>query len=902
MSQKLPHLYLRNIPGHVQKFDKSRGIEKNELEDKDPESYRRHKEKLDASYSKLIQDKEARRENKTLDLATIEIVEIKFLIPFSDGVLFDTKTRFLAQFGLSAVLQKDFNRTVLFAVENQDKFKIFDQLLNQYINSSHQENPKDTPYAITTTIYDIKYHTAGDIKNYCSTNVIFELINSTTQIIHQYDQQKQLLIRKLEELKDQGTLIDFKFDLYNAKVLQLNGIEEVALDTLVNNFDILAQAHSLRSTVVRPDQYNFQELSWGFNVTPADRNTIIGIIDNGVRKIDPLRSVIVDDQLDITPTRNGHHAVHTHGTVVASLASVGEAFFSGQRELRADAKIFSIKILESMDGYIDVLNVVEAIREAHLKHGIRLFNLSVCTKGKQYNESPSHFAYLLDKLTYELDILIFIAAGNMPYDDINSLQATPSKRHDYPYHFYNPPEDYTEYHNCVHTNICTPAESMNNITVGALAENYRADTEPHLSWDKNLPAYYSRKNHYDFKQPINGGLLSINHSNKNLFKPDIVMPGGDLLDSSSGMQVVGFGDVGTDFYAFDSGTSLAAPLAANLAAKLLNIYPDLVLQSVKALLINSAESNSSSYLDKMIEERKDILAQDIFRKDFNKLFRGEKASISKAVISAKDLHQNLSGYGKPNVERLLYSKNDTVSVLIEDIIQPDQHKVILLHIPEYLLEGDGSQRLAIKATLCFKANPVWGNHVDYNPLHISFNFVNSIVKDSLDELADILADRDHVHYERYWTDEMLELQRRKNNRELSEEQNKEFNRLKGEVRKKEAGVKSTIQEWSEDFFPLVNKPLSNRQQHSITMSKDDIKKIGNKLAIVIRCAVKENLPVDLKEWARITKEHPFSLTLFIEDKSKIEGANLYDNLQAYNQTEVVTNNLADLDQELEAEA
>ncbi|MGJ1323154.1 hypothetical protein ACR780_10710 [Sphingobacterium faecium] len=86
------------------------------------------------------------------------------------------------------------------------------------------------------------------------------------------------------------------------------------------------------------------------------------------------------------------------------------------------------------------------------------------------------------------------------------------------------------------------------------------------------------------------------------------------------------------------------------------------------------------------------------------------------------------------------------------------------------------------------------------------------------------------------------------------------------------------------------------------MSKDDIKKIGNKLAIVIRCAVKENLPVDLKEWARITKEHPFSLALFIEDKSKIEGANLYDNLQAYNQTEVVTNNLADLDQELEAEA
>ena len=107
-------------------------------------------------------------------------VELSYLV-----LIGDTKTRFLAQFGLSAVLQKDFNRTVLFAVENQEKFRVFDQLLHQYINSSHQKTPKETPYAIMTTIYDIKYHTAGDIKNYCNTNVIFELINSTTQIIHQ---------------------------------------------------------------------------------------------------------------------------------------------------------------------------------------------------------------------------------------------------------------------------------------------------------------------------------------------------------------------------------------------------------------------------------------------------------------------------------------------------------------------------------------------------------------------------------------------------------------------------------------------------------------------------------------------------------------------------------------------
>src|SRR5690606_37295689 len=108
------------------------------------------------------------------------------------------------------------------------------------------------------------------------------------------------------------------------------------------------------------------------------------------------------------------------------------------------------------------------------------------------------------------------------------------------YHYYSPGHN-SPIHSCTLTNIFIPAESMNHITVGALAENYRPDTQPHLSMDKNLPAYYSRKNHYDFTQPVNGSILSTNHGNKNLFKPDIAMPGGDLLNAASAMQVVGFG-------------------------------------------------------------------------------------------------------------------------------------------------------------------------------------------------------------------------------------------------------------------------------------------------------------------------------------------------------------------------
>ncbi|QNL51953.1 S8 family peptidase [Olivibacter sp. SDN3] len=900
MNQQLPHLYLKNPSGHAYKFDKSRGMEKNDTIDKDPAAYRPHKQRLSTSFNQLLLDKANRLRDKRLVPEHIEIIEIRFLIPFSDGLSYKTRTRFLNEFGLSPVIQKDFNRTVLFAIVDEQRFRHFDALLHHYIESSDRISPKGKTYAIMTTLFDVKYHTASDIRNQRSGDLVFELINTTPQIDEVYETQHRALKNYLEALALVGDIDDFSFDPYG-KMLQLKGANRNIVDEMARNFDILAQAHTLRSLIVKPDQFNITKVTWDFTIRNRDDNhTVIGVIDNGIRPIEPLREIVMAG-IDITRTNDPLWAAHRHGTVVASLAAVGDRFFTGEEELDADAKIYSIKILESIDGYIDVIKVVEAIQEAHIRDGVRLFNLSICAQSKSYNESPSFFSYLLDKLAYELDILIFIAAGNMNYDDLVAMQENPHDLHNYPNHFYNPNIE-SDIHSCIYTNICIPAESMNHVTIGALADNYRPDTAVDLSLDKNLPAYYSRKNHYDFKQKINGAVLSSNHGNKNFFKPDIVMPGGDLLQNDAAMQVPGFGDGGNDYYTFDSGTSLSAPLAANLAAQVLNIYPDLSLQSIKALLINSTDTYPTSYLEEMVIERKNSLAIEAYGVPFDKLSATNKTKITRQVLSEETIHRNLVGHGKPNKERLLYSTANKVSLIVEETIRTDHHKVILLHVPEYLLEGKGNKRLAIQATLCYKFNPAWGNHVDYNPLHISFNFANSVVKHSLDNLADILADRNHEYYkDNHWTDEIRNLEDLKAQRDISDEDNKRLLNLKMKVKNKALGIKNSLGPWSEDFFPLVNKPLSNRQQLSIQISKSEIGKIGNQIAIVMRCAVKDNLDLDLQEWARITKEHPFSLALSIEDKSKIDGVRLYDEIQAVNILEAVPNNITQLDQDLDIE-
>lgn len=83
------------------------------------------------------------------------------------------------------------------------------------------------------------------------------------------------------------------------------------------------------------------------------------------------------------------------------------------------------------------------------------------------------------------------------------------------------------------------------------------------------------------------------------------MPGGDQLDVESRMLVLAPRIDGTGLkIEQNSGTSYATPLAANIAAKIVSKYPNLNMQSVKALMINSAEPIKKYYLEETIDELK----------------------------------------------------------------------------------------------------------------------------------------------------------------------------------------------------------------------------------------------------------------------------------------------------------
>lgn len=360
------------------------------------------------------------------------------------------------------------------------------------------------------------------------------------------------------------------------------------------------------------------------------------------------------------------------------------------REFQAKCKVLSLKVIHHPNDTINFPRLVDAIKEANAKHGVRLFNMSlVFDFPKNYNSTFSDFAYELDKLSYELDILIFISVGNFDSVSLTELLTTDHHiDHSYPDFFYKL-DSTSPVHRCANTNICAPSESLNNIAIGALAGNLKEEDESDLTPVNIYPAFYTRKFHFDYEQLINNSKFQKNQKNKHLNKPDLVFDGGDLFNKEAGIEVL---KMEGEFYEKNAGTSLAAPLIASLAAEIENEYPGLRVQTIKALLVNSASYPKPENLPEF-EKRKTLL-------------------------------KKLVGFGKPQKEHLFFSDKNSITMIVEDKIGINEILNIPLFLPSYL--KDSGNKLIFSISLSYSFMPDKGNHLNYLPLHISFSLVKNL--------------------------------------------------------------------------------------------------------------------------------------------------------------------------------
>lgn len=873
MNNRYSHLYLNNEKKQVSRFDKSRSIKNKEnFERKTPEQYQPQKSRLQNNWRSFENDISYRHEKRSIDIpGHIDYVKIYFYPIFNDRSNNNQSLiyKFRNQYGLVPVSFQSFNKTVLFAIDDESKFKVFKTHLKLFYESEPSSDPHGTEYALIINIHEFEFLTSKRIKKWlASENIYLELFDSAEIAI-----SKMHILNSLKEYLKKNEII---FSFPEPNIIELKQADTATLESIIDNFDIIHQAYSYKYKTKRPGEFSESRTVTPFDLIVSDDLPKVAVLDTGIQKHSAINEAVENLGIDLTNPKNPLPILDDegHGTAVAGIIVVGQDYYKNQKtEYNAAAKVIPVKILREREGLFSLLEIEHTIRFLYTEHNIRIFNLSVVDSSpKDYNEPISKYAYLLDKLSYELDILIFIATGNLDFDDIKIYFKEPDDTVYYPTHFYNP---YNEngLHFCSLSNLHTPAESMNNLTVGAIADNFENITD--LTLDKSLPAYYTLKHHYDFAQKINNVEVPRSIRNRNLFKPDISFYGGDAIDNRSGLLI--FSNDMTKLTTRSCGTSLATPFASNLAAKIVRAYPKINMQTVKALIINSAVKGNSSFLDELFDELKEEESQNRYGKSFNNLnARKEKKEIS-ALFNKDNLYNRLAGHGVPNENSCLYSSENEVVFVIEDVIKADTQQITTIKLPEYLQGKDKDQVLSVSATLCYKFNPVFENQLAYNPLHIAFKFTKQL-DDDVEESLNISVDNQHSYYSQFYEKSM-------------------DHKDKLKVRNKIRGIKASDFSWSEDFFPVNNRLLSNVQKKTFNLQKKDLVKADNTIALLIRATLKDEA-IDPEFLNSIeAKQNKFSLVISITEKDPDNENSLIDKLININ----TCSNIVELDTELDIE-
>lgn len=408
-------------------------------------------------------------------------------------------------------------------------------------------------------------------------------------------------------------------------------------------------------------------------------SVLICLIDSGVNNIHPLISgFLPNDRLysykpddwgfgDDWP--NGGH-----GTGVAGLALYGDMVDvladSGQIRILHGLESFKIIHRDSPNNpelYGAVTEYAASAPFVDRPGNPRVFCLTITDKNFAFRGRPSAWSGAVDKIAFGSALepsspqLIVVSGGNFvtvnheDYPDLNLLESV----HD-------------------------PAQAYNAITVGSYTRKDRIDP---------ITGYIHLAPHGSMA-PSNS--TSVVWENQWPIKPDIVMEGGNcctdgvhVSDHHSLKLLTADNDYPRYTFLPFGDTSGAAGLASKMAAELRTVYPEFWPETIRALMIHSAE-----WTPRMLNNR-----------SFSTLKENERRTLLRTV-----------GYGVPILDDALYSANNSLTLIAEREIQPyhlvkstgkskEYHLFDLPWPDEVLSEELFDQDVTLKITLSYFIEP-----------------------------------------------------------------------------------------------------------------------------------------------------------------------------------------------------
>ncbi len=358
------------------------------------------------------------------------------------------------------------------------------------------------------------------------------------------------------------------------------------------------------------------------------------LLDTGVNRGHPLLSPLINstDLHTVNPAW-GTDDTENHGSGLAGLAVFGDLsdVLGSNTPVVVQHRLESVKFMSAQSknqveakhhGYL----FAEAVSrpEVSAPKRPRVFTSAVTTDDGRDRGRPSAWSATVDSLAADYD-------GNGQFPRLFVLSAGNTRN----------PSDWGAYPHRLGT-IHDPGQAWNAITVGAftektvITEENSQDYQPVAAYG-GLSPYTTTSSGWNSSWPL---------------KPDVVFEGGNAAKDERGpigftsLNLLTTNNLPTErLFSDTNATSAASALGARMAAQLMVAYPNLRPETIRALIVHSAE-----WTDAM---RTAYLSNTANKSDHVNLIRH-------------------CGWGAPDLGRALWSAGNSLTLVMEDLLHPYQ--------------------------------------------------------------------------------------------------------------------------------------------------------------------------------------------------------------------------------------